>query len=60
VPKLFKQLIYRKLEKIKGLTPEQYEAALRKYPLLGQLYTLLKEFHRIVFSGKSSELDQWL
>ena len=54
------QLIYRKLEKVKGLTPEHYEAALKKYPLLGQLYTLLKEFHRIVFSGKSSELDQWL
>lgn len=61
IPRKFMcQLIYRKLEKVKGLTLEQYEEALKKYPLLGQLYTLLKEFHRIVFSGKSSELEQWL
>jgi len=61
IPRKFMcQLIYRGLEKVKGLTSEQYEAALKKYPLLGQLYTLLREFHRIVFSKKSSELDQWL
>jgi transposase len=32
----------------------------RKYPILGQLYSLLKEFHRIVFSQKSKELDERL
>lgn len=54
IPRKFMcQLIYHKLEKVRGLTPEQYEAVLKKYPLLGQLYTLLKEFHRIVFSKKS-------
>ena len=50
------QLIYKKLEKIKGLTLEQYEAAIKKYHLLGQLYGLLKEFYRIVFSQKGVEL----
>ena len=54
------QLIYRELEHIKGLTRKQYNAAVEKYPILGQLYTVLKEFHRIVFSQKSNELDQWL
>ena len=29
-------------------------------PVLGQLYTLLKEFYRIVFSRKSEELDSWM
>ena len=37
----------------KGITEEQYEAAIQKYPVLGQLYTLLKEFYRIVFSRRS-------
>ncbi|MHC1719242.1 MAG: transposase [Clostridiaceae bacterium] len=61
IPRKFMcQLIYRELEHIKGLTMEQYNAAVEKYPILGQLYTLLKEFHRIVFSRKSNELDQWL
>ncbi|PWJ48110.1 transposase [Faecalicatena contorta] len=61
IPRKFMcQLIYRELENIKGLTKEQYDAAVKKYPELGQLYTVLKEFHRIVFSGKSEELEQWM
>lgn len=61
IPRKFMcQLIYRELEKVKGLTQEQYEAAILKYPVLGQLYSLLKDFHRIVFSQKSEELEQWL
>ena len=51
------QLIYHELESVKGITAEQYEAAIQKYPVPGQLYTLLKEFYRIVFSRKSEELD---
>lgn len=61
IPRKFMcQLIYRELENVKGLTQNQYEAALKKYPILGKLYTLLKEFYRIVFSKKSSELDSWI
>lgn len=51
------QLIYRELEKVNGLNQEQYDATIKKYPILGQLYILLREFHRIMFSGKSDELD---
>jgi len=51
IPRKFMcQLIYCKIEDIKGLTSEQYEAALKKYPVLGKLYASLKDFHRIVFS----------
>lgn len=28
--------------------------------MLGQLYHLLKEFHRIIFSHKTDELDSWI
>ncbi len=58
--KFFCQLIYRELEKVNGLTQEQYEAALKKYPILGDLYSLLKEYHRIIFSQKRDELDGWI
>lgn len=54
------QLIYHKLEDVKGMTQEQYEEALKKYPILGQIYSLLKEFHRIVFSQHDEELDAWI
>lgn len=61
VPRKFMcQLIYKELEQIKGLTQEQYEAVIKKFPVLGELYSLLKEFHRIVFSHKSEDLDQWI
>lgn len=39
--KSFCQLIYRELENIKGLTKEQYNASIKKYPVLGQLYSLM-------------------
>jgi hypothetical protein len=58
--KLFCQLIYRELENIKGLTKEQYNASIKKYPVLGQLYSLIREYHRIIFSQKSEELDTWI
>lgn len=52
------QLIYRKLAKINGLTQEQYEATIEKYPILGKIYSKLREFHRIVFSQQSVKLDR--
>jgi transposase len=54
------QLIYRDLEHVKGMTQEQYEATITKYPVIGQLYSLLKEFHGIVFSRKENKLDSWM
>ncbi|WP_349946131.1 transposase [Lacrimispora sp. BS-2] len=58
--KFFCQLIYRELERVKGLTLKQYEAAIKRYPVLGKIYWLLREFHRIIFSRQSKELDSWI
>lgn len=58
--KYFCQLIFRELEKVNGLTSEQYKAAIKKYPVLGKIYSLLRDFHRITFSQQSSELDSWI
>ena len=30
---------------------------LKKYPILGELYSLVKDYHRIIFLQKSEELD---
>lgn len=54
------QLIYHELEEVKGITKEQYNEAIKKYPILGDLYFTLKEFHRIVFSQKNEELETWM
>jgi hypothetical protein len=44
------QLIYWELENVNGLTREQYEVAIEKYPIMGEIYSKLREFYRIVFS----------
>ena len=32
----------------------------KKYPVLGDLYTLLREYHKIIFSQKIDGLDEWI
>lgn len=54
------QLIYKELESIKGVTSEQYEEIIKKYPVLGQIYGLLRKFHDLVFSKKVDLLDDWM
>ena len=54
------RLVYRKLEDVKLITKNQKDAILKTYPELAGLYELIKEFHRIVFSKKAEELDNWI
>lgn len=54
------QLIYKKLENVTTITSGQYEQTLKKYPLLGSLYSLVKEFHAAIFSKKPEKLDTWI
>ena len=54
------QLIYKKLENVATITPGQYEQALKKYPMLSELYSLVKEFHTVMFSKKPEKLDKWI
>ena len=54
------QLIYNKLENVKGITDEQYEEVIKKYPILGNLYELLRQFHEIIFSKKVEKLKEWM
>lgn len=54
------QIIYKKLEEIPVFSQEQYEEIVKKYPVLGQLYAALKEFHEIMFSKKPERLGKWL
>lgn len=53
-------LIYHELKDVKVMTPEQYEAMIKEYPVLGQLYALVKEFHSIVFSHGEDNLETWM
>lgn len=54
------QLIYKKLENVTTITSDQYKQTLKKYPLLGSLYSLVIEFHTAIFSKKPEKLDTWI
>ena len=54
------QLIYKKLENVATITAGQYKQALKTYPLLSTLYSLVKEFHTAIFSKKPEKLDAWI
>lgn len=54
------QLIYKKIEDITTITEKQYEQVLKKYPLLSELYSLVKEFYGVIFSKKPEKLDIWI
>lgn len=54
------QLVYKNLEKVQNISNEQYETVIKEYPILGELYTLIKEFNKIIFSQKAEELEAWI
>ena len=54
------QLVYKKLEDIGTITAKQYQEVLKKYPLLSELYALIKEFCNVLFSNNPAKLDEWI
>ncbi len=54
------QLIYKTIDHVKGITQEKYEAIIRKYPVLGKAYQMLKNFHEIMFSQRVDRLESWM
>lgn len=58
--KALSQLIYKKIEDVFIINPDQYKKVLETYPVLGNLYAAIKEFHEIIYSRHSDRLEQWL
>lgn len=54
------KLIYHDIEKVKGITQEQYEAVIKKYPDLINAYQMLHQFQTLVLSKKPDELESWI
>ena len=54
------KLLYKPIEGVKGITPEQLERVLEEHPVIGVLYEAVRSFKEIVFSKKEDELDTWI
>lgn len=58
--KSLSQLIYKSIENVYTISKEQFQMVLETYPLLADLYAMIKEFYEIVYSKKAERLDDWL
>ena len=54
------KLLYKPLDKVNTIHSEQVESVFQKYPLVGTLLRLLKEFKMILRSGKKEALPAWV
>jgi len=58
--KWLKQLIFKDITEVKGITQEQFTAVIQKYPLVHNIYDIVSDFKKIVFSKSIDDLPGWI
>ena len=53
-------LFFRDISKLKGITEEQLNSFISKYPFAKQVYEAVATFKEIMFSKKTEELSTWI
>lgn len=53
-------LLYKPIEKVKGLTKELYEKIIEKYPIMGQMLELIGKFKEVLKSKEVEMLEEWM
>ena len=54
------QLIYKRIDDVKTISQEQYEQVLKSYPMIADIYVIIKEFYEIIYSRNNENLEAWL
>lgn len=54
------KLLYKPLDRVKAISPEQVENVVEKYPLVGTLFRLVWCFKEILHSGDKELLHTWI
>ena len=54
------KLLYKPIEKVKGITEEQLDRVIEKFPLIGKLYDQMNTFKETLFGKDISELEKWM
>jgi transposase len=54
------KLLYKPLEKVKGISLNQLDAVVGKFPILSKIYKLVKSFKEILFKKDPDELNNWI
>ena len=54
------QLIYKSIDQVFTISKEQYNQVLKSYPLIAELYDVIRDFYRIINSKREDRLEEWL
>ena len=58
--KIFISVNLQEIKKVTTITEKQYQQVLLTYPLISELYTLVKDFYAVIFSTHAEKLDLWI
>lgn len=53
-------LLYKPVDKVKNISEEQLDKVIERYPLIGEVYDIVKTFKITLFSKKPEELEKWM
>jgi len=53
-------LLYKPVDKVKGITQLQIDRVIEKYPIIGRIYDIIREFKETLFSKKPGILEKWM
>lgn len=54
------RLLYRPIDEVKKISQEQLDKVIERYPLIGEVYDIVKAFKETLFSKKTEELEKWM
>lgn len=54
------KLLYKPIDKVKGITKEQLEEVYKKYPDIKACLSCLKEFRTLLLEASNDSLNRWM
>ena len=54
------KLLYKPMEGLQGIDEELVGRQIKEYPILQDIYDMVKSFREILFSKKAEDIDNWL
>jgi hypothetical protein len=54
------KLLYKPIEKVKGITASQVERIIAEYPAVGTIYDIVQSFKAILSARRIDEIDVWM
>ena len=54
------RLLYKPIDEVKKISQEQLDKVIERYPLIGEVHDIVKNFKETLFSKKPEDLEKWM